>query len=204
MPARVVVFLDYQNVYRRARDGFFQPLDPSQRGQVSPTALGQLICGRGVGDRTLAGVRVYRGQPDSLRDPTGYGANSRQCAAWSADPLTTVVVRTLRYPFNWPAERAQEKGIDVALAIDFVMMAIRGEYDIGVLMSTDTDLKPALEAIIGMAGGNYYPRCELAAWSVPGGHSRRLSVSGERIWCHWLSRDDYLAIADNTDYNLAP
>jgi len=143
MPARVTVFLDYQNVYRRARDAFCLPLDPATCGQVSPIALARLITSRG-------------------------------------------------------------KGIDVALAIDLVVMAITGEFDIGVLMSTDTDLKPALEAIPSLARGKQYPRCEVAAWSVPGGHSRRLSVPGEQIWCHWLDGEDFLAVADSRDYNVAP
>src|SRR6266536_2805539 len=142
MPARITVFLDYQNVYRRARDAFCLPLDPATCGQVSPIALARLITSRGTGDRVLHGVRVYRGQPDSLRDPKGYAANFRQCDAWRIEPLTTVTTRTLRYPLNWPVEHAQEKGIDVALAIDLVVMAMTGEFDIGVLMSTDTDLKP--------------------------------------------------------------
>src|SRR6266542_5564667 len=139
MPARITVFLDYQNVYRRARDAFCLPLEPATFGQGSPIALARLITGRG-------------------------------------------------------------KGIDVALAIDLVVMAMTGEFDIGVLMSTDTDLKPALEAVISLARGKQYPRCELAAWSVPGGHARRLSVPGERIWCHWLDGEDFLAVADSRDY----
>ena len=63
-----------------------------------------------------------------------------------------VIQRTLRYPSDWPSRKAQEKGIDVALAVDFVMMAVAEEYDVGVLMSTDTDLKPALEAVVALGG----------------------------------------------------
>jgi uncharacterized LabA/DUF88 family protein len=32
-------------------------------------------------------------------------------------------------------------------------MAVRGDYDVGILMSTDTDLKPALEAVGRMSRG---------------------------------------------------
>ena len=34
----------------------------------------------------------------------------------------TVIARDLRYPNDWPRRAAQEKGIDVALAVDFVVM----------------------------------------------------------------------------------
>ena len=150
-------------------------------------------------DRELLQVRVYRGRQDATREPRGYAANLRQSSRWQAHPSVKVIWRTLRYPRDWPQEPAEEKGVDVALAIDFVMMAVRGEYDVGVLMSTDTDLKPALEAVAGLVG-HPYPRCEVAAWSARDQHSRRLSISGHRLWCHWLGEDDYRSVADATDY----
>jgi hypothetical protein len=143
---RVVLFLDYQNVYKGARETLHQHWEPSQCGQIDPMKLGQLLVERSPGrdGRMLAGVRVYRGQPDSSKEPRAYGANLRQCSAWERAGAT-VITRTLRYPIAWPAEKPEEKGIDVALAMDFHAMAVRGDYDVGILMSTDTDLKPALE-----------------------------------------------------------
>ena len=198
---RLVVFLDYQNVYSGAREAFHPYRASYTEGQVDPVKLADMIASRGIGSRELTEVRVYRGRPDSTRDPRGYGANLRQCTAWECQDPTRVRVipRILRYPKNWPAEPAQEKGIDVALAIDVVTMAIRDEYDVAVVMSTDTDLKPALEAVTSLRG-NPYPRCEVAAWSSPHGYSRRLSIASKRLWCHWLSEDDYRAVADPTDY----
>lgn len=199
MAARVVLYLDYQNVYMGAR-GAFHPFGTSpQAGQIDPLQLGELITERSPFDRQLAEVRVYRGQPDSQKDPRGYAANDRQCAAWRRLDRTTVVTRTLQYPRTWPQEKEREKGIDVQVAIDIVAMAVRDEYDVAVLMSTDTDLKPALEFVSKLAG-DPYPRCEVAAWSSPQGHSRRLSIPGGQIWCHWLSESDYLTVADPTNY----
>jgi len=200
---QVVVFLDYQNVYRRARDTFCDSADPAPAGQVDPLELGRLIVSRDAPDRALKQVRVYRGRPASSKDPKTYGAHMRQAAAWErkAGGLVELVTRTLRYPPGWPSKPAEEKGIDVALAVDFVMMASRGDYDVGVLMSTDTDLKPALEAV-GLTRGGGVSRCEVAAWQVGGSRSRRLSIRGGRVWCHWLHEEDYRAVADATDYNI--
>jgi hypothetical protein len=64
---------------------------------------------------------------------------------WKQSPKTEVKTRTLRYPGDWPKTREEEKGIDVALAVDFAMMATRGEFDIGIIMSTDTDLSQRLK-----------------------------------------------------------
>ncbi len=62
-----------------------------------------------------------------------------------------MIARDLRYPPDWPRRPAQEKGIDVALAVDFVTMVARGECDVAILFSSDTDLLPALEAVIALA-----------------------------------------------------
>jgi len=201
--ARVVVFIDYQNVYNGAREAFDLGGDPSRYGQIDPLRLAQLIVARHPEESHLAAVRVYRGRPDSAKQPRAYGANMRQSAAQErrGRGLVEVITRTLRYPFDWPQSPAQEKGIDVALAVDFVTMAGDGQYDIGVLMSTDTDLVPALEAVLKL-GGRPYPRCESAAWSRSGAYSRRLYVPGKKVWCHWLKPEDYAAVEDLTDYNL--
>ena len=204
MAARVVVFLDYQNVYRGARDAFHPFGSPGQDGQVDPHRLGELLVAKGppgVG-RELSGVRVYRGQPDSQKDPRGYAANDRQCRHWETLPNTEAITRTLQYPSAWPEEPEHEKGIDVKLAIDLVAGAVREEYDVAILMSTDTDLKPALEFVRDLHG-DPYPRCEVAAWSSPSGYSRRLSIPGRQIWCHWLGEPEYRLVADPTNYALA-
>ena len=200
MADRVVLFLDYQNVYYGARESFHPHYAPPWEGHIDPLKLAELIVRRSPFDRELTEVRVYRGQPDSARDPKGYGANFRQCSTWAAMPNVKVFTRTLRYPSDWPRRRAEEKGIVVALAVDFVVMAVRREYDFGIIMSTDTDLKPALEAVIALRG-TPFPRCELAAWSAPGAHSRRLSVPGHNVWCHWLDENDYRSVGDPTDYS---
>lgn len=123
----------------------------------------------------------------------------RQCSKWAKDAKTTPITRTLRYPWNWPNEREEEKGIDVALAVDLAMMAVKGEYDTGVPVSTDTDLKPALEAVAAMPS-TPFPRLELAAWSSPQRHSHRLSIAGCNLWCHWLTVSDYWSVSDPTNY----
>jgi uncharacterized LabA/DUF88 family protein len=201
VPDRLVLFIDYQNAYREARAAFRGLIDHPQRGQFDPFRLGELIAERNTrAPRELTQVRVYRGRPDRNRDPRTHGANVRQSVAQevSGRNKVTVITRPLRYPADWPSHAAEEKGIDVALAVDFVMMAVRQEFDVGVIMSTDTDLKPALEAVVSL-GGN--PRCEVVAWNSPTSYWRRITVRGARLWCHRLNAQDYAAVADLTDYN---
>ena len=197
---RLVLFIDAQNSYRSARESFFNVVGPSTNGQFDPQKLGLLIQARGgpVGsDCTLWEVRAYTGRPDPEKDQRTYAAHMKQCAKWDNDGVS-VIHRQLRYPRRWPSERAQEKGIDTALAIDFVTMAVDGLYDIGVIVSTDTDLLPALEFVRTRFAGQRH--VAVAAWRSPH-RRRRLSIPGSNIWCHWLSRNDYESVADLTDYN---
>lgn len=200
MSERLVLFIDAQNVYHSARGAFFPDPTSHLEGQVDPLRIGQLIASRGPAgsNRVLHEVRIYTGRPESSKQPRAYGAHMKQCAAWERSGCV-VIPRTLRYPFAWPRRPAEEKGIDVALAIDFVMGAVDGAYDIGVIFSTDTDLRPALEVVAGRFAGTR--RAEVAAWRSPTAN-RRLSVQGRSIWCHFLDQADYSLVHDATDYNV--
>jgi len=72
----VVLFLDYQNVYRCARESFDLLNSPYNQGHLSPAALGGRILQKTIfKDRQLQEVRVYRGRPAATKDPKGYGAD---------------------------------------------------------------------------------------------------------------------------------
>jgi hypothetical protein len=89
----------------------------------------------------------------------------------------------------------REKGIDVMLAVDMVMGAIRDEYDVAILMSADTDLIPAAEAVT--EAGKWV---EFAAWRPDVGYASHLRIDGRRTWCHDLRRSDFERVGDSTDH----
>lgn len=193
-----MLFIDYQNSYSAARSIFYDTTALWHwDGQFNPRLVGEYLVESSPYDRQLSGVRVYRGLPSPKYDSKGYGAARAQNGAWSKEAGVTVVTRPLRYPADYPKSRAEEKGIDVSLAVDFVMGAVKGWYDVGVIMSLDTDLRPALEAVANELHG---VRVEVAAWQSPNGFSRKLTVKGMNIWCHWLGPDVYAVVQDSTDY----
>ncbi|GLW69975.1 hypothetical protein Kpho02_22740 [Kitasatospora phosalacinea] len=209
MTDRVVVFFDYQNTYMGARRTFHQSWESWSCGQFDPVALAQHIAQDSPFQRELTQVRIYRGLPDSTKQPGAYAAARRQHAGWELSPLVHLVTRPLKYPQNYPnhqnGERPREKGIDVQLTLDFAVMAARGQYDIGIMMSTDTDLKPALEFVADLTRKSGKPRAEVAAWSAEGQHSRRLAISGKpSLYCHWVGEDVYARVKDTTDYAKTP
>lgn len=172
---------------------------PASHGQFDPLKLGELLASRGLNERQLFGVRIYRGLPNAERDPRGHAATRSQIAHWQQDPRVTVITRPLKYP---PAKDARdqspaEKGIDVQLAIDFATMAVRMEYDTGILLSRDTDLLPALEFV---ASADVRARCETASWRNGTKRHGRLTVGNFQPYCHWIEAQDFASIADDTNY----
>lgn len=207
---QVVVFLDWQNVYMRARESFHPEGAPSVAGQIDPLDLALTLSERGAPGavRELKEVRIYRGFPDQAKDPTGYAATRRQVAKWSLNNKVKVFMRTLRYPDGWypgwSGESPREKGVDVALAVDVVTCGLDGYYDTGIVMSSDQDLTPALEYIDRRRGSLGNVRIEVAAWKGDlGRRPNRISIGNGKPYCHWLSKQDYWGLMDETNYNEA-
>ncbi len=196
---RLILFLDDKNFYNGARRAFFSNTDAHFYGQVSPIALGNLICSQQAKtQRQLQQVRMYTGWPDSTKEPKTYAAHIKQCQSWEKDGAE-VITRMLRYPQDWPNSKAQQKGIDVALAVDFVALAIDSIYDVGVIASTDSDLRPALEYVIQKCRNKCH--VEVSAWFTSQ-TKNSLSIPGIKIWCHRLNKADYDAVDDLSDYNI--
>jgi uncharacterized LabA/DUF88 family protein len=200
---RVVVFIDYQNVLNAARHAFCSRPYSAADGQIDPVRYGQLLISREPlgtsGTRELKEVRVYRGRPDPRKEPQTYSAHMRQCDAWDQSGAT-VVPRPLRYPRNWPDESAEEKGIDVQIAIDMVMRAVRRELDVAILASTDTDQRPVLEAFHALPFDDP-PIIEVATWRSAT-YSQKLQVPGLHVWSHFFEEHEYRRIRDRRDYNI--
>jgi hypothetical protein len=141
MADRVVVFLGWQNVYRGAREAFCGYSAPHWEGQVHPVALGS--SSQPTVPMTVSCTRSVSTAASRTR-PATLGAMRRTPARWrhggSPDGRrdhanASLPVRLARLTSSWG--EAAGKGIDVALAIAFVSMAVTGDFEVGVLMSTD-------------------------------------------------------------------
>jgi uncharacterized LabA/DUF88 family protein len=199
--SRVAIFIDYQNVYRRARDVFAAPNSRSLEGQVDPLRLAHLLVERGRAidsKRELSAISIFRGVPSKKYAPVGFAASQRQGAAWSAVSNVVVTTRPLRYlkvehDDGTLSYEGREKGIDVLLALAIAIGAERDDYDVCILCSADTDLLPALEHARSMG-----KVVEVSGWKPERGYVNRLHL--DRMWCHWLDSHDFDTVADRTDY----
>lgn len=195
---RVIVFIDYENIVRSARDAFGSTADSVNDFHVDPCALGRLLVGRRTRLSKLVGVRVYRGKPLPALQPEAARASDRQAAAWARQGVV-VTRRTLAYPIAFPNEPAREKGVDVALACDVIALASEGAMDCAIIVSRDTDLLPALELIVN----RHWAHPEAAMWDQT--RSRlQFRGTGRKLWCHPLSLDDFDSVHDKTNYLQQP
>ena len=99
---RVVVFIDYQNVYHCARELFSgSGWVPPSTGNVYPLEYGKMLCDLGLEKdpkRVLDSVRVYRGQPVPGKGHEKVCRSfDRQVALWKKTPGVEVFTRPLRY-----------------------------------------------------------------------------------------------------------
>jgi uncharacterized LabA/DUF88 family protein len=184
-PARAIVFIDYQNLYRGAREAFGYDAHamPGHYGNIRPISLGRVLTR--ATDRTLEQVRVYTGVPTPKNDRKGNAIMQRRLAAWVGDAPDKVEI--FPRPLSYPPPRGREKGVDVELAIDIVRLALDDAYDVAIVASADTDLVPALHFVVHRCEGK---TVETATWEpepgfeadtaapvdIPGGGVARTTV----------------------------
>jgi uncharacterized LabA/DUF88 family protein len=197
---RVAVFIDWQNCYHCAREAFHDPNDPNSFGQLRPGALAQLLAEKGNSQRTVVRIGIYRGQPNPRIDPRTHAAHSRQMEAWKAECGSILVPRTraLRYLNGRPLSEAEEKGIDVQLAIDAMLMAVSGNCETVILATTDTDLLPVVEGIMTLKALRGSPSVEVIGWA---GLDHALTAKDVPV--RWIGPKDYAAVRDHTNYTIS-
>lgn len=193
---RVAVFFDYENVHRTAH-GLYRSYGAKLHETVfDPVELATRVVAKRSRRSELTSIRVYRGRPVPEHQPTPASAFDMQATKWKRDVRLSMGIRDLRYTFPYDDRsqfRAEEKGIDVALAVDFVEAAIKHTYDALILFSCDTDLLPALELV----GKLHTTHVEIACWSGANPlflrDGLRESPPRRFPYCHFMSEGDFNA-----------
>jgi len=80
-----------------------------------------------------------------------------------------------------------------------MVMGLRGEYDLAILATVDTDLLPVAEGLLVLKETTGAPDVAVIGWS---GTSKHLEVAGVPVL--WVGRRDYDVARDHTDYNMRP
>jgi uncharacterized LabA/DUF88 family protein len=206
--ARVLVFIDGQNVYKRCQDLY-------GNGRCHPL----LLADRVSDGRQLVGVRYYSGVHDSTVEPNLRSASDRRHNLMRSVGVT-VIERKLRYRWEWgfdanglpsahrsqgqrrkrtvrPYQRAREKGIDLAIGLDVIDLALQQKMDIAVIVSSDNDLCEAARAThAATTAANARVSVEAALFN----DGRGPVLLSHYDYTHQLKRADHNACEDNFVY----
>lgn len=136
MSERVMIFIDGSNLYH------------SLKQYCGKTNVNfEMMCDRLAQQRKLVRAYYYNAAIDQQLEPTRYKDQQRFFARMRRIPKLEVRLGTLVYRNNFPAVPPYEKGIDVRLATDMLVHAMRQNYDTAILVSGDTDFADALQAV---------------------------------------------------------
>lgn len=149
---RAIAFVDGQNLYHAAKEAF---------GYTYPNydilKLSQSVCQAKGWD--LVQARFYTGIPDVADDPHWhiFWTGKLRSMSWQKVHIFSRRLRYRNHRVKMPDGTehtfmaAEEKGIDVRMAIDIIRMAHHGEYDVAVIFSQDQDLSEVADEVRVMA-----------------------------------------------------
>lgn len=135
-PERIAIFIDGGNFYRHVREAGL-----AKGSKLSYAALTEFLL-RG---RTLASKTYYIG---SVRNHDKTEKSQKmvedQQKFLSKLEAEGFGIKRGRIVYD---HKIREKGVDVQIAIDLVIGAIEGDYDVAIVVSSDTDLIPAIRYV---------------------------------------------------------
>ena len=137
---RTIVFFDGQNLFRTAKavwgGSSSDPSSPYNWPSYDVQRLAQCLVSL-VPGRTLKEIRFYTGVHDRDVRPTHYWFWTNKLDQLMTEGIYVYRGRVSRY--------AQEKGVDVSLAVDLVQATHEQRYEVAIIVSKDSDFGPAVK-----------------------------------------------------------
>jgi len=195
MIARTVVFIDAQNLYHLARRAWAAATGLARYTWPSYDArrISEELVAR-VPGRTLAEVRFYTGVPDPGLPP----ASNRFWHRFWTNKLRAMTNQGI-YVYKGRISRGgQEKGVDVALALDLVHLTYENRYDCGIIVSQDWDFSPAVALAKTVARGQSRTLSFESAFPFDNGNTSSRGIPGT-TWVH-IDKPLYDSCHDPKDY----
>jgi uncharacterized LabA/DUF88 family protein len=197
---RAVVFVDGQNLYHSVREAFNR-----SHPDYDVQKLANAVC---ISHDCYVGrIHFYTGMPGEHVDPRWHGFWSKKLRA-----MKNAGVRTFRRDIRYRTRHvkvgdgvtievptADEKGIDVRIAIDCIRSALDDAPDVVVLFTQDQDLSEVADEVkkIGRLKGREIK----VASAFPDAGPNKRGVNNTDWWKFDL--DTYNKCVDPTDYRPA-
>lgn len=140
---KVIVFIDGNNFYFKLKD-----LSANLSGDFSLLNFDyKNFCEFLIKPNKFEGVRYYIGalkrQPGNEKSELMYANQQKLFGKLQQQQVRVVVGHLIRHP----DKTFHEKGVDVRLAVEMIRLARQDKLDIAYLISSDTDLVPAVEEV---------------------------------------------------------
>jgi len=196
-----MAFVDGQNLFQHAKAAFGH-----HHPNYDPVRLHKAVCDAHGWVPSL--VRFYTGVPDAERNPRWHGYWSRRVLAMKHAGIAVTTRRLLyrsREAYNEQGELeqfeiAQEKGVDIRIALDIVRLARARQYDVAVIYSQDQDINEVVEEVWDIASEQ--GRRVLLASAFPTGPNATFQRGINNT--QWIKIDQatYDSCLDHRDYRL--
>jgi uncharacterized LabA/DUF88 family protein len=198
---RAIVFIDGQNLTRSAERAFG---GRHRHPLFDPLKLADFVC-RNQG-ANLAGIYFYTGIPPIDRDPFWHAFWSRKKTQMMRRGIVcrTRAVKYRPHRLKLPDGTfhdslvAEEKGIDVWLAVELVGLARDRAYDLAIVFSQDQDLCPAVEEVKKTAQAQSRWIKVVSAYPVGSSPANAFGIHGTDFLR--IGQSDYESCVDPYDY----
>lgn len=196
---KAVAFFDGQNLFRHAKSAFGH-----DHPNYDPQKLFKSICTKFSWRES--GIRFYTGVPSAEKDPSRHGYWSNRLLAFRRSGIL-VESRPVRYRSEEVIlpdgtkkhiETAQEKGIDIRIALDIIRLTLSRQLDVAVIFSQDQDLAEVVKEVKEIAKSqDRWVKVASAFPCGPKATSPR-GINGSE----WIKIDEqnYNSCLDNKDY----
>lgn len=152
MANRAFVFIDGNNFYFKLKELSAQLNDDFHLINFDFYSFSRNL----VGANNLIGVNYYIGalkyQRGNPKSEQMYSDQQKLLAKLETQGVHT----TLGHIIQHPDKSFHEKGVDVRLAVEMIRFARENKYDIAYVLSSDTDLVPAVEEVRAFDKKVYY------------------------------------------------
>ena len=142
---KVIVFLDGNNFYYKMKDMTSMKTEVVKLLDFKYNDFSQNLI---KGD-TLIEIRYYVGSvkrqagPDKQKSEKLYANQQKLIAKLQKQKVAVILGNLIQHP----DKSFHEKGVDVRLAVEMIRLARENKYDVAYLISSDTDLVPAVEEV---------------------------------------------------------
>lgn len=142
---KAILFIDGNNFYYKLRDviaekdGAYRLLDLHYQNFAKALVKGNDL----VGIRYYIGAVKRQAGTDREKSEKMYAGQQKLIAKLNSYGAQVIMGNLIQHP-----DRSfHEKGVDVRLAVEMIRLAREDKYDVAYLISSDTDLVPAVEEV---------------------------------------------------------